>query len=136
MTWFLKMWVQSHRRNFIRWFCTYIQDKLHSFSEPLIHSFNKGHVAEHHATVFNEVKVVLILSCTNLWSAICGHIQDRTNILLLGDSTGDVNMIHGFPNARNYIKIGFLNYKVLSQMIQMLKYVKIFCRKKSWWSVT
>lgn len=67
-------------------------DKLHSFSEPLIHSFNKGHVAEHHATVFNEVK-------------------DRTNILLLGDSTGDVNMIHGFPNARNYIKIGFLNYK-------------------------
>ena len=39
-------------------------------------------------------------------------IQDRTNILLLGDSTGDVNMIVGFPNARNYIKIGFLNYKV------------------------
>ena len=38
--------------------------------------------------------------------------QGRTNVLLLGDLMGDPNMIKGFPNARNYIKIGFLNYKV------------------------
>ncbi|XP_065887230.1 cytosolic 5'-nucleotidase 3-like [Dysidea avara] len=67
-------------------------DKLCGFSKPLIHSFNKGCVAEHHQSVFDEVK-------------------GRTNLLLLGDSTGDPHMVKGFPDTHTCIKIGFLNYR-------------------------
>jgi 5'-nucleotidase len=38
-------------------------------------------------------------------------IKDRKNVLLLGDSLGDVGMAQGFP-YKNLIKIGFLNEKV------------------------
>lgn len=60
-----------------------------------------------------RLRCVLILLCTCIFIILSLHgKQDRTNILLLGDSTGDPNMIMGFPDARNCIKIGYLNYKV------------------------
>lgn len=65
--------------------------KAISVREPIIHSFNK------HET---EIKGLLIYN----------DLLKRKNVLLLGDSMGDVGMIEGFP-YETLIKIGFLNYK-------------------------
>ncbi len=39
-------------------------------------------------------------------------IRDRANVILLGDSLGDVEMAAGFPTLNNLLKIGFLNNHV------------------------
>lgn len=36
-------------------------------------------------------------------------IENRQNVILLGDSVGDVDMAAGIPNLQNILKIGFLN---------------------------
>ncbi|NP_001088032.1 5'-nucleotidase, cytosolic IIIA [Xenopus laevis] len=41
-----------------------------------------------------------------------GHLKDNSNIILLGDSLGDLAMADGVPNVENVLKIGFLNDKV------------------------
>ncbi|KAE8597239.1 hypothetical protein XENTR_v10016399 [Xenopus tropicalis] len=40
------------------------------------------------------------------------HLKDNSNIILLGDSLGDLTMADGVPNVENILKIGFLNDKV------------------------
>lgn len=60
--------------------------------QPIIHVMNKDETAIQDFPVFDEIK-------------------DRKNVLLLGDSLGDVGMIKGF-DYDNLIKIGFLNENV------------------------
>ena len=60
--------------------------------EPIIHGMNKDETILHNLPFFNEIK-------------------NRKNIILLGDSLGDPDMVTGF-NYENIIKIGFLNEKI------------------------
>ncbi|KAL6474810.1 hypothetical protein MHYP_G00158500 [Metynnis hypsauchen] len=62
---------------------------LCSFKEQLIHTFNK------------------ILDPDQ-----CEQLQDRPNILLLGDSMGDLKMADKIRNIQNILRIGYLNDKV------------------------
>ena len=57
--------------------------------EPIIHSMNKDETALQDFPVFEVIK-------------------DRRNVVLLGDSLGDVGMIEGFDYS-SLLKIGFLN---------------------------
>ncbi|XP_049320679.1 7-methylguanosine phosphate-specific 5'-nucleotidase isoform X2 [Astyanax mexicanus] len=66
---------------------------LCAFKEPLIHTFNKKESALLNPDMF-------------------GQLQDRPNILLLGDSLGDLTMADGIQNAQNILRIGYLNDKV------------------------
>lgn len=40
------------------------------------------------------------------------HLKENSNIVLLGDSLGDLSMADGVPNVENILKIGYLNDKV------------------------
>ena len=67
---------------------TFIRDdqgKALRIKEPIIHSFNKGETVVHTMPIYQE-------------------IRKRKNLLLLGDSTGDVHMADGF-DYENIIKI-------------------------------
>lgn len=58
-------------------------------TEPIIHSMNK-----HETEIENQ--------------PYFKHIEHRPNVILLGDSIGDLGMIQGFA-SKNLLKIGFLN---------------------------
>lgn len=58
--------------------------------EPIIHVFNKGEIALKGLPIMKELK-------------------NRKNVILIGDSLGDLDMIQGF-NYNKLIKIGFYNY--------------------------
>lgn len=61
-----------------------------NISEPIINVMNKDETAIHdHLKVYSKIK-------------------DRKNVILMGDSLGDLGMITGFK-YNNLIKIGFLN---------------------------
>jgi len=60
--------------------------------EPIIHLMNKDETMVRDFPAFNTIK-------------------DRKNVLLLGDSLGDIGMVKGF-DYDNLIKIGFLNENV------------------------
>ncbi|MCA9459103.1 MAG: hypothetical protein KC550_00985 [Nanoarchaeota archaeon] len=62
------------------------------YHKPHIHTFNK-----------NETSVID--------SQFYPRIKNRRNVILLGDSLGDVNMAEGF-DYDNLLKIGFLNFNV------------------------
>ena len=51
------------------------------------------------------------------------HHQDRTNVLLLGDSTGDPHMADAFEAGHqlNIVKVGFLNYREEELLPQYLE---------------
>ncbi|KAG8512880.1 7-methylguanosine phosphate-specific 5'-nucleotidase, partial [Galemys pyrenaicus] len=66
---------------------------LQGFRGQLIHTYNKN-----------------ISVCEN--SSYFQKLQGKTNILLLGDSMGDLTMADGIPGVENILKIGFLNDKV------------------------
>lgn len=80
--------------NFIR----YDSDgKLHSFSDKLIHSFNKNEHEIHDLPYFQS-------------------ILSRQNVILLGDTLGDVGMIGGMKNLEQILKIGYLNRSTPSKL--------------------
>lgn len=66
---------------------------LQAFKGQLIHTFNKREGALSHAAHLPELK-------------------GRTNVLLLGDSLGDLTMADGVSNMQNTLTIGFLNDQV------------------------
>lgn len=66
--------------------------KVIDVKKPIIHTFNKTEVT---------VKDYPIYS----------FIENRKNVILLGDSIGDVGMVKGF-DYNNLIKIGFLNNNI------------------------
>jgi 5'-nucleotidase len=68
------------------------------YKEPIIHVMNKDETAIQNYKVFDLIK-------------------NRKNVLLLGDSLGDVGMITGF-DYDNLIKIGFLNEKIEENLEQ------------------
>ncbi|XP_046709377.1 7-methylguanosine phosphate-specific 5'-nucleotidase A-like isoform X3 [Silurus meridionalis] len=70
-----------------------------AFKGEMIHSFNKREGALQNTQQF---------------------IHDRTNVLLLGDTPGDLNMADGVQNLHNILRIGFLNDKVDERMKQYI----------------
>ncbi|XP_072560786.1 7-methylguanosine phosphate-specific 5'-nucleotidase-like isoform X3 [Paramormyrops kingsleyae] len=66
---------------------------LQGFKGKLIHTFNKNGLTLVESNHFPK-------------------LRDRHNVLLLGDSLGDLNMVEGLPDTDNILKIGFLNDKV------------------------
>uniref|UniRef100_A0A673ANP6 5'-nucleotidase n=1 Tax=Sphaeramia orbicularis TaxID=375764 RepID=A0A673ANP6_9TELE len=66
---------------------------LQAFKGQLIHTFNKRQGALSHAAHLRQV-------------------QDRPNVLLLGDSLGDLTMADGVTDTHNILTIGFLNDQV------------------------
>lgn len=78
----------------IRIFCIVLQGVLKGFKGELIHVYNKHDGALRNTEYFKQLK-------------------DNGNIILLGDSLGDLTMADGVPNVENILKIGFLNDKVL-----------------------
>jgi cytosolic 5'-nucleotidase 3 len=61
-------------------------------NEPIIHTMNKDETSVQDYPFFKEIK-------------------NRKNVLLLGDSLGDVGMVKGF-DYDNLLKVGFLNEKI------------------------
>uniref|UniRef100_A0A8C1KCD7 5'-nucleotidase n=1 Tax=Cyprinus carpio TaxID=7962 RepID=A0A8C1KCD7_CYPCA len=66
---------------------------LRAFKGELIHIYNKREGALLNTEHFKE-------------------LQSRGNVLLLGDSLGDLNMADGVMDLQNILKIGYLNDKV------------------------
>nr|CAB3264462.1 cytosolic 5'-nucleotidase 3-like [Phallusia mammillata] len=67
--------------------------KMIGFLSDLIHVFNKNEGSLCHSQYFND-------------------IRHRHNILLLGDSMGDLHMADGVEDVSTCLKIGYLNDKV------------------------
>ncbi|XP_072268339.1 cytosolic 5'-nucleotidase 3A isoform X1 [Pyxicephalus adspersus] len=66
---------------------------IKGFKGELIHVYNKHDGALKRTEYFDQLK-------------------DTSNIILLGDSLGDLTMADGVPNVENILKIGYLNDKV------------------------
>ena len=84
------------------------EGKHTGFSEPLIHSLNKGGALAH-ALAECPVRAV------------------RPNAILMGDLIGDVDFVHAIPRLDEYIAIGFLadGPKQDERMHEYLKYFDI-----------
>jgi len=66
------------------------------FAVPVIHTFNKNEMSVSH-------------NKTTTWFS---SLEARPNVILLGDSLGDVGMATGVPKLDTELKIGFLNSDV------------------------
>lgn len=73
--------------------------------EPIIHTFNKTEVSLKNSPVYEKIK-------------------DRKNVLLLGDSLGDVGMVEGF-DYNEVIRMGFLNENVEENLEEYKKYFDV-----------
>ncbi|MPC23890.1 7-methylguanosine phosphate-specific 5'-nucleotidase [Portunus trituberculatus] len=67
------------------------------FKGSLIHMFNKNEDAIHSSDYFEK-------------------LQNRTNVILMGDSLGDIKMALGVPQPSSVLKIGFLNDKIVERL--------------------
>uniref|UniRef100_A0A8C9V1J5 5'-nucleotidase n=1 Tax=Scleropages formosus TaxID=113540 RepID=A0A8C9V1J5_SCLFO len=74
---------------------------LKGFKGDLIHVYNKHDGALKNSDYFKQLK-------------------DNCNIILLGDSLGDLNMADGVPNVESILKIGYLNDEVDDQLEKYL----------------
>lgn len=70
-----------------------VKGVLKGFKGELIHVYNKHDGALRNTEYFKQLK-------------------ENCNILLMGDSMGDLSMADGVPNVETILKIGFLNDKV------------------------
>ena len=70
-----------------------LQGVLVGFKGDMIHTFNKNECSIHKSDYFQK-------------------LEKRENLILLGDSTGDLRMAEGAKHCKNILKIGFLNDKV------------------------
>ncbi|KAF8786778.1 7-methylguanosine phosphate-specific 5'-nucleotidase-like isoform X2 [Argiope bruennichi] len=68
------------------------KNKLMGFKGDLIHTFNKNLSSIENKDYFN-------------------HLKSRNNVILLGDSLGDLDMAAGAEDVNVILKIGFLNFK-------------------------
>lgn len=66
---------------------------LVDFASDIIHSFNKN-------------------ATSKIASAYWSQYKNRPNVLLVGDSQGDVDMTKGVPYVETVLKLGFLNKNV------------------------
>lgn len=69
--------------------------------EPIIHVLNKSEISLKKLSIYDDLK-------------------NRKNVILLGDSVGDIGMIEGF-DYHNLIKIGFLNENVRENLLDYQK---------------
>ncbi|MFA6269111.1 MAG: hypothetical protein WC652_04810 [archaeon] len=72
---------------------------------PIINSYNKDE---------SEIKKTPYFEC----------VKNRKNILLLGDTVGDIDMAIGF-DFENIIKIGFLNKDTVNQLDELKKHFDV-----------
>ncbi|KAM9783007.1 cytosolic 5'-nucleotidase 3 isoform 1-T1 [Neosynchiropus ocellatus] len=75
---------------------------LRGFKGELIHVYNKHDGALRNTDYFKQQK-------------------DNCNIVLMGDSLGDLTMADGVPNVENILKIGYLNDKVDERLDKFLE---------------
>ena len=88
---------------------TAVQDNIAGFENDMIHMFNKNESCIHSSPYFDE-------------------LRGRRNVLLMGDSLGDIKMTQGLPEPNTILKIGFLNDKVrLHLALSALMSWKYFC---------
>lgn len=80
-----------------------VQGVLRAFKGELIHIYNKREGALLNTQHFQE-------------------LHSRSNVLLLGDSLGDLNMADGVTDMQNILKIGYLNDKVKTTVRERLLY--------------
>lgn len=85
----------------------FLQNKLLGLKGDIIHPFNKNHTSIGNSDYFDSLKC---------WD----------NIILLGDSLGDVDMTEGMKNINVILKIGFLNYRVRFYYFFKIIYVNIY----------
>ncbi|XP_036609897.1 7-methylguanosine phosphate-specific 5'-nucleotidase isoform X1 [Trichosurus vulpecula] len=83
---------------------------LQGFKGNLIHTYNKNSSVLEDSKYFEQ-------------------LQAKTNILLLGDSMGDLTMADGVSSVGNILKIGFLNDKVEEQRERYLDSYDIVLEK-------
>lgn len=79
-----------------------LQGVLKGFKGELIHVYNKHDSALRNTDYFKQ-------------------LRDYSNIILLGDSMGDLTMADGVPNVENMLKVGFLNDKVKPLIFQIFR---------------
>jgi 5'-nucleotidase len=70
--------------------------KMAGAREPIVHVFNKDETAIHKFPFYSQIK-------------------DRKNVILLGDTLEDLDMVHGF-DYENLLSIGFLNEEIDEQL--------------------